>query len=95
MGLLHPKYNHLGRSKRTTAKIDPKAKAQHRKFLMKYGIDPDRKPKLRGAVPLANAFEHRQPNVSPTSDCIAVAADPSLFRDPNVYIDLTQELDNG
>lgn len=77
--LLHPRFNHLGSSKKRRKK-KPKAQiaaeAEHRKFLLSQGIDPDRKRRsLRGAVELDNAASLdnlSRPNISKTSDKICV-----------------------
>lgn len=56
MGMLHPKFNHLGRSKKNkkrTSKEQLKADLEHARFLRSHGINPNRKRVfLKGAVSL-------------------------------------------
>ena len=60
----------------------------HAKFLRKHGIDPDCKPKLRGAVasPLEAVHEYRAPTV-PTSDRIP-GVGPSMKQPPRLQSNL-------
>lgn len=62
MGMLHPIYNHLGRSPKKAKKKSQAqlaAEAEHAKFLRKHGIDPTvKRRRLKGAVPLDIAANH-------------------------------------
>lgn len=64
MAMLHPKFNHLGRSKKKPSKANAEAKAAHDKWLEKRGIKPiSKRHRLKGTpykVPVA-------PEPDPTS----------------------------
>jgi len=74
MAMLHPRFNHLGRSdkkKVTPTKARLKAQAEHTRFLAKFGISPKPPRRLSGAVPLDNAaHNHRNPNLPPLSNTV-------------------------
>ncbi len=61
----------MSRKRKPPTNAKAAAKAAHEKFLRKHGIDPSRKPRLRGAVasPLDVKPERQAPTV-PTSDRI-------------------------
>lgn len=88
--MLHPRFNHLGRSKKKAkkpTKAQAAATAAHRQFLRNHGVDPDRKRiRLRGAIPLDNAAYHRQPNLAPLSNSLR----PPLSEDELLEKDLSQ-----
>lgn len=83
MAMLHPKFNHLGRSrhrvksdpsrpkkKSILTKVQIQAREEHAAFLRSVGL-PEKLPrriKLKGAVPLENAAHNpRRPELAPTS----------------------------
>lgn len=74
MGMLHPRYNHLGRSKKKAkkpTKAQLAAQAEHEKFLASHGLKPaTRRIKLKGCVPVENPSYVRRPDLPPTSDVI-------------------------
>lgn len=74
MAMLHPRFNHLGRSKKRKAKPSKaliEAQAEHQKFLDKLGLKtPTRRSKLKGCVPAENPRHIRCPDLPPTSDVI-------------------------
>lgn len=53
MSMLHPRFNHLGRSKKVSHKTKEQKLADlvHEKFLLKYGVEPGRH-RLKGVKKL-------------------------------------------
>lgn len=69
--MLHPRFNHLGRSHKKPGKRTKEQQAadtEHAKFLKKMGIEPtSRRRKLKGITPRENPNHIRQPELPSTS----------------------------